>query len=513
MMNRIVTLILCIAAAVTAFAATSQKYEILQKAKDGDAVAQNEVGSWCYNGTNGKKVNYTEALQWWAKAAKQGNVEAVGNMGMCYRYGHGTERDSLKAMRLYLKSIRSGNDSLMVAAEAAARKGSLFDGVLSALAYKTGNGVKRSAEKAKEYFSLAAEGGSVDAQREWALINLNTGHEDVALQWFSKAADGGDLSSTYFTGMMLMKGMGDDADVAKGLTYMQAAADRDFPQACYDLSQRYDCGYGVDTDSAKAIAYLQRAAVLGSRGAQWDYAVDYRDGIHRKRSFYMALAWMAKAVDQGNATYFKKAYCDKANPDTTAFSDYLKGVAYVHLKDYAKADSCFDRLVAAGIDEGLTMKAYTIVKRTGEQLDSTARHQCLDLLNKASVSDPSAKAMLAYVYTINNDMTQEEAEACLALLKEAADAGFPQAMNTLGLVYNNIGKKDGYAKAAPCFERAWREGFIEKDAADVYAGYLRKGLGGVAIDTTKADEVAQSGVRSDYKDRLLDLYASTWLED
>lgn len=75
MMNRIVTLILCIAAAVTAFAATSQKYEILQKAKDGDAAAQNEVGSWCYNGTNGKKVNYTEALQWWAKAAKQGNVE------------------------------------------------------------------------------------------------------------------------------------------------------------------------------------------------------------------------------------------------------------------------------------------------------------------------------------------------------------------------------------------------------------------------------------------------------
>ena len=159
------------------------------------------------------------------------------------------------------------------------------------------------------------------------------------------------------------------------------------------------------------------------------------------------------------------------------------------------------------------MKAYTIVQRTGEQLDSTARRQCFNLLKEASLTDPSAKAMLAYVYTLNTDMTQEEADACLALLKEAADAGFPQAMNTLGLVYNNIGKQYGYTKATQCFESAWREGFIEKDAADVYAGYLRKGLGGVTVDTAKADEVAQSGIRPDYKDHLLELYASTWLED
>lgn len=508
-MKRSISLILCLAFVAAVFA--SQKYEILQKATDGDAEAQNEVGSWCYNGTNGKKVNYAEALQWWSKSAKQGNVKAVGNMGMCYRYGHGVERDSLKAMRLYLKSIRSGNDSLMVVSEAAARKGGLFDGVLAALAYKTGNGVKRSGEKAKEYFLLAAEGGSVDAQREWALINLNTGHEDVALPWFTKAADGGDLSSTYFTGMMLMKGLGGEANEEKGLAYVQKAADRDFPQACYDLSQRYDCGYGVETDSAKAIAYLQRAAVLGSRGAQWDYAVDYRDGIHRQRSFYMALAWMAKAVDQGNTAYFKKAYCDKANPDTADFSTYLKGVAYVHIKNYAKADSCFDRLTAAGIDEGLTMKAYTIMKRTGEQLDSAARRQCIDLLKAASVSDPSAKALLAYVYSLSNDISAEEADACMSLLAEAADAGFPQATNTLGLIYNNLGKK-GYAKAAQCFERAYNEGFIEKDAADIYAGYLRKGIGGEK-NTAKAEKVEQAAILADYKDKLLDLYASTWLED
>ena len=132
---------------------------------------------WCYNGDNGMKRDYGQALQWWAKAAKQGDVKAVGNMGMCYRYGYGIDRDSLKATRLYLKSIRDGNDSLMTAVEAAAQRGGLFDGIVTALAYKTGNGVKRDGAKAVQYFQMAAEGGSVDAQREYALICLNTGRQ------------------------------------------------------------------------------------------------------------------------------------------------------------------------------------------------------------------------------------------------------------------------------------------------------------------------------------------------
>ena len=104
------------AALAAGMALATQPNAVLQKAQEGDAASQNAVGEWCYNGTNGMKRDYGQALQWWAKAAKQGDVKAVGNMGMCYRYGYGIDRDSLKATRLYLISIRDGNVSLMMMA-------------------------------------------------------------------------------------------------------------------------------------------------------------------------------------------------------------------------------------------------------------------------------------------------------------------------------------------------------------------------------------------------------------
>lgn len=508
------TLIFTICAALAAgMALATQPNAVLQKAQEGDAASQNAVGEWCYNGTNGMKRDYGQALQWWAKAAKQGDVKAVGNMGMCYRYGYGIDRDSLKATRLYLKSIRDGNDSLMTAVEAAAQRGGLFDGIVTALAYKTGNGVKRDGAKAVQYFQMAAEGGSVDAQREYALICLNTGRQPDALEWFAKAAEQGDLSATYFCGMMKMKGLGGEENHVEGLEFLEKAASRNFPQACYDLSLRYAAGDGVEPDSLKAADYLRRAAVLGSHRAQWDYAVAFRDGTGPERSYCMAMAWMAIAADQGYVADFKKTYCDKKNPDNSAFFYYLKGNAYLYKQDYDKALECFEHLVTMDIPEGLTMKALTLVKKEGGRLEPSTREQCVGYLKAASVRDVSAKALLAYVYTLGSDnLSDEEADECVSLLQQASEARFPKALNTLGIMYNSIGK-DYFAQAAACFAAACEEGMIEQEPAAVYAKYLREGLGGVAVDKKKAAEVEKMALKPDYQDRLMKLVADTWLAD
>ena len=187
-MRRATISAILLAATITA-TANSEGNTVLQQAEAGDAEAQNTVGEWCYNGSNGMERDYVAALQWWAKAAKQGNVEAVGNMGMCYRYGHGVERDSVRAMQLYLKSIKDGNDSLFIASlDAAEQRDSLFDGVLAALCYQKGNGVKRNAQRAEQLFTLAAQDGSADAQRELALLLLNSRRETESVGWFLQAA-------------------------------------------------------------------------------------------------------------------------------------------------------------------------------------------------------------------------------------------------------------------------------------------------------------------------------------
>ena len=79
---------------------------------------------------------------------------------------------------------------------------------MTALAYKTGNGVKRDGAKAVQYFQMAAEGGSVDAQREYALICLNTGRQPDALEWFAKAAEQGIDFDTWKRNLATELGLG-----------------------------------------------------------------------------------------------------------------------------------------------------------------------------------------------------------------------------------------------------------------------------------------------------------------
>lgn len=97
-------------------------------------------------------------------------------------------------------------------------------------------------------------------------------------------------------------------------------------------------------------------------------------------------------------------------------------------------------------------------------------------LKAASVRDVSAKALLAYVYTLgSDDLSDEEADECVLLLQQASEARFPKALNTLGIMYNNIGK-DYFAQAAACFAAACEEGMIEQEPAAVYANISERGL-------------------------------------
>ena len=104
--------------------------EYLQRANDGDAVAQNRVGLWYYTGVGGLDKDYTMAAKWWALAAQQGNSDAVGNLAMCYQLGNGVEADSTTAAKLYIRSIHDGNSRLLEQHERLATKGKLFSAML-----------------------------------------------------------------------------------------------------------------------------------------------------------------------------------------------------------------------------------------------------------------------------------------------------------------------------------------------------------------------------------------------
>ena len=73
---------------------------------------QCELGKWYETidwGTRKSEMN-REAVKWFARAAEQGNVEAMYLLGECYRDGSGLEEDQKKAAEWFAKAAERGHE-------------------------------------------------------------------------------------------------------------------------------------------------------------------------------------------------------------------------------------------------------------------------------------------------------------------------------------------------------------------------------------------------------------------
>ena len=89
-------------------------------AEQGEAKAQNDLGVRYESGT-GVAQNCVEAVKWYRKAAEQGEAKAQCNLGECYLLGHGVQQDYAEAVKWYRKAAESG-DQIWAAEAASAQR-------------------------------------------------------------------------------------------------------------------------------------------------------------------------------------------------------------------------------------------------------------------------------------------------------------------------------------------------------------------------------------------------------
>jgi TPR repeat protein len=77
-------------------------------AEQGNVDAQFRLGVWYRHGT-GVAKDETEAVVWYRKAAEQNNALAQCNLGLCYDNGTGVAKDEAKAVEWYRKAAEQGN--------------------------------------------------------------------------------------------------------------------------------------------------------------------------------------------------------------------------------------------------------------------------------------------------------------------------------------------------------------------------------------------------------------------
>jgi TPR repeat protein len=111
----------------------------LRQAKEGDAVAQTDIGKMYAEG-RGVAEDFAEARRWFQKAADQGQADAIYNIGLMYANGEGVAQDFAEAAKWYRQAADRGQ------ADAQNSLG---------LRYKKGEGIGQDYVQAYKWFVLS----------------------------------------------------------------------------------------------------------------------------------------------------------------------------------------------------------------------------------------------------------------------------------------------------------------------------------------------------------------------
>ena len=120
-----------------------------QKAKNGDPDAMYEVGRM-YERGRGTEGSMQKAISWFERAAQKGQSRARARLGLLYLEGQGVPQDYGKAY-----------ENLSTAA----KEGSPTAQYFLALMYEEGRGIKANSSAAMTWYKKAAEGGYYQAQK------------------------------------------------------------------------------------------------------------------------------------------------------------------------------------------------------------------------------------------------------------------------------------------------------------------------------------------------------------
>lgn len=238
-----------------------------------------------------------EAAKWFTKAAGMDNEESQAQLGSMYLLGRGVNQSKKKAVKLFKKAARRGqdlalwhlgmahregygglkkSDKLAVkywqqAAELGSSEGQASLGHM----YLQGLGVKKDERKAHEWLAKAAEQGSEEAIVQVGgmfLKGVNGAQTDrkEALRWFNKGVELGHVHSMTQLGLLHtsreMAGFV-EFDYRKAADWYRKAAEKGHAVAMYLLADLHEKGNGVAMNLDEAVKLYTEAAQAGSEPA------------------------------------------------------------------------------------------------------------------------------------------------------------------------------------------------------------------------------------------------------
>ena len=414
-----------------------------------------------------------KAHELYSRAAEMGNAQAMGRAGIYLCLGIcGFEKNPQKGIAL-LHRAADGHDSFAVGwnlAHNKKQKEALPHYETSArdndsiAAYYAGmyliygyGGIEKNVTKGIEYITTAAE-----CNNELALVKLAQMYESgefvvhnekKAMELYSRAAQGGNMEAICKVGTYLIAE--DDAEAAaKGLKYLETAANAGNAGAIFKLGQAYEYGKCVTRDIQKAHELYSRAAEMGNAQAMGRAGIYLCLGICGfEKNPQKGIALLKESAENGNVESIAILADIYNNPDYAIYISQNELNAI--LGD--KIDCLKTRAASADDADSLLCLANLYKKGIGVEKDNTIA-VCLYQKAAEQGSTDAMNFMGMYLLNCRQDDPDETAKGWM-YLEKAAKEGHPLALANIAMAYENgFYVKQDIKKALQYYEEASSRG-------------------------------------------------------
>ncbi len=227
---------------------------------------------------------YTEAADYYQRAAEAGFINARDNLADLYQKGLGVEKDESKAFEMYQEAYeRSYGTDL----HAVYRLG---------CCYRDGKGIAKDAKKAYQFFEDAADRGH--SESAWELVacyyhGFGTDKNlEAACHWCRDAAERGHVEAMYTLRKFYAEGIGTETDPCEAFRWCKKAAEHDQEDAMFQLGCYYAEGFGTEASPTDSFAWFQRAAAKGHATAYVAEAMCHFHGFGTPREVNQGIRMM-----------------------------------------------------------------------------------------------------------------------------------------------------------------------------------------------------------------------------
>lgn len=172
-----------------------------------------------YSNGRGIEQSFEEALLWYNKAAKQGDLNSINNLGIIHDFGYGTKVNSKKVIKYYEKGCEKNHSNS-----------------LNNLGYLYLNG-----------------------------IHVPEKDFNKSLDLFEKSAIQGNPWALYGLAQQYLRGKGCEKDEEKGFSFALRSANKGYPLAMYLVGQCYAEALGIEQDLVQARMWLEKSSYFGCK--------------------------------------------------------------------------------------------------------------------------------------------------------------------------------------------------------------------------------------------------------